>query len=217
MRVRFRCGALLLVVVGVGVSGCSVPWDASASTEVRAPSPSERGLEQLEPPSSASPTVQVAPEAPAVQPVPSAAALRPVVLTGDSVADVPVGAPEPALRLTELLGEPDVRHGADWYESCGSGFNSSVGWGDLTVSMDDGALLGWNVRGRDVPKNVELPFGLDVGDPLSSVVEATGAQPEYWDWFGRYVTERNGVHWWTDSDDPAAPVTGIAADFIWCD
>jgi hypothetical protein len=204
------------LLVATGLTGCALVGGDDATPGLSpgaTPAPTETGTQTDEPstPSSPTPTttdpeVQDGDEEPET---PGTAAPGSADLSGSGVADVPFGAADPLPRLTELFGPPDETLTAEDYGPCGSGDNTGAVWGDLTVELAGGALWGWNVTGTSVPADANLPEDVAVGDPLSQVLEVTSATPEYLEPYGVWITDAGDVTWWTDSDEPDAPVTMV--------
>ncbi|HQY32886.1 hypothetical protein [Actinotalea sp.] len=153
-------GALL-----VGALAACTP-DAPGPT----PSPSTSGSPtssagpDASPDASASPTPE-----PTTEPVT-------VLLSAHGVGDLPWDAPDALTALETLLGPPDSV--TDFPAECGLTDTQTVRWGPVTVGVQAGALLSWQVDGSaPLPTVLAMASGIGIGSPMSDVASLPGAQP----------------------------------------
>lgn len=211
-RATVRHGLAVLAATGLLV-GCTAGTPEAAPETTGAPSPSE-------PAATASSTagegggdvVEASPTA-----APTTGPASAVVLHAHGVGDVWKGTVDPEEQLVALLGEPDERLGMEDWTTCGSGFVSSLGWADLTVYMDDGVLSGWSVTGQDVPDGVALPYGIAVDDPVAKAQAVYRAETDDLVPLSIFLTYKDGLEWWHETDDPAAPITLVGSEAVVCD
>jgi hypothetical protein len=159
---------------------------------------------------------------------------RVVVNEEGGLIDVPFGTAEAATiaQLTALLGAPT----SDQTASCpyflpGDPNMRYVRWGSLiaaikTIDSGDGevGLVGWRYKldgagnpepGGPQPSHIELPFGLELGDPIQSAVDAGGGAiyvPSNYGWmlseFDYFAVEATGL-----IVNPAAPIDAVQQGF----
>lgn len=210
VRSLFACALFAVLLLGCGPDDRPTLVEPRVestveSAEVLADTPGDRAQQQVPDPAveaEAAPveTPEIPPDAglsdPPQDEAPPTLALVPltfVVAPNASVLGVPLGASaEDALvRLTEMLGEPDVDSG--WYEGCpldaGGDDERLVQWGDLNVYFDrlgDGDVLaawGYDLRkvagGFPEVELVLLPGGATLGDPINDVAFAAGLDVVY--------------------------------------
>ena len=159
---------------------------------------------------------------------------RLVVTAEGGVIDVAKGTSEAETMsdLTDLLGAPTLDlEGKCPYFVPGPNNMRYVRWGSLIVNIkliDSGngelGLVGWRYKldnagnaeaGGPLAEHVELPFGLELGDPIQDAVDAGGGAifvPSNYGWmvseFTDFTVEANG-----DSVNPAAPIDGVQQGF----
>jgi S-layer homology domain len=152
---------------------------------------------------------------------------RVVVTSSGDLIDVPLGTSETKTvsELTDLLGPPtgDETRGCPYF---GPDNTRYVSWGSLTavirvVDSGDGVLglVGWRYKldsggqpeaGGPKAEHIEMPFGLELGDPIGDAVDAGGGPltvtPYTWvevD-FNDFVVEASGI-----AADPNLPIDGV--------
>ncbi len=159
---------------------------------------------------------------------------RLVVSTIESVIDVEFGTSETdtVAELTALLGSPT----SDLPAKCpyflpGADNMRYVRWGSLIVAIktiDSGngdlGLVGWRYKldgagqpeaGGPLAEHVEMPFGLELGDPIQDAVDAGGGAifvPSNYGWmvseFDYFTVEATGL-----MVNPAASIDGVQQGF----
>ena len=152
---------------------------------------------------------------------------RVVVNAGGDLIDVAAGTgeSETVASLTSLLGTPthDETRGCPYFGPVNTRY---VSWGSLTaviriIDSGDGVLglVGWRYKldenglpepGGPLPSHIELPFGLELGDPIGDAAAAGGGsvtQTPY-SWIvvelDDFSVEATGL-----SVDPDAPIDGV--------
>lgn len=217
---KVRHGFAVLATTGLLV-GCAAGTPEAVPETTGAPLPTERAASPS-PVASPSPTAdagegvgEVVEASPTAAPTTGPAST--VVLHAHGVGDVWKGTVDPEEQLVALLGEPDERLGKEDWTTCGSGFVSSLAWADLTVFMDDGMLSGWSVTGPDVPDGVALPYGIAVDDPVGKAQAVYLAKTDDLVPLSIFLTHKNGLEWWHETDDPAAPITLVGSEAVICD
>jgi hypothetical protein len=152
---------------------------------------------------------------------------RVVVTAAGDLIDVPLGTSETetVAELTALFGSPtgDDTRGCPYFGPANTRY---VSWGSLTavirvIDSGDGVLglVGWRYKldsggqpeaGGPKAEHIELPFGLELGDPIGDAVAAGGGPisvtPYTWievD-FANFVVEATGI-----TADPNAPIDGV--------
>jgi len=191
-----------------GLSACTPDGPA----EPQAPSPSSTPT----PTGSSTPSPTPTPE-PTPTPTPDATT---VALSAAGVGDLAWDAPDATSGLTALLGPPQS---VDAFPvECGLQDTEVLRWGGVTVAVQAGALLAWQVDERGpVPQPVTVPDGLALGAPLSSVAAVPGAlQVVSVENYGVYQVQVTppgslaSVFYWFDSDAADSPVTTIIGRYL---
>jgi hypothetical protein len=154
--------------------------------------------------------------------------MRVVVTTERDLAGVALNTSESetVAELTAVFGPPTD----DYMDACPyivRPLNMRyVSWGSLTAVIrvrDTGSgdlgLVGWRYKldlagqplpGGPLPEHIELPFGLEIGDPIGDAATATGSSIEDtpFGWTavdgGHFAVEATGV-----TIDPNAPIDGV--------
>lgn len=196
-------GALLVAALaGCGSGGTSAGPPSTSAPSASTPSTSPAALP------APSPTRSVEPTTPA--PTPAV-----VELSGHGVGSVPDGTPGALPALEALLGPADSTDGS--LADCGAPGITFATWGKLWVSLDGGALFGWQLNGADRPAVVALPFAVDLGAPYSTVAALPGAgEPQYLENYQVYDVTADGVTWWFDDIQPDSPVVMIGHGILGC-
>jgi hypothetical protein len=136
-----------------------------------------------------------------------------VELSASGVGDVAWDAPDALPAIEELLGPADAVE--DFPAECGLADAETARWGPVTVGLQDGALLSWQVdETAAVPDGVSLPADVTPGDTLADVAALPGAVPpvhlENYQVFQTEVADPEAsasLFYWTDGDTPDSPVT----------
>ncbi len=141
--------------------------------------------------------------------------LSPVDLSAEGIGTVLIGTPDALPILETLLGPPDSTDGS--LADCGAPSITFAKWGSLWVSLEDGALFGWQLNGTQRPAAVALPYGIDIGAPYSEVAALPGAgNPEHLDNYQVYEVTIDGVTWWFGGIEADSPVTMIGHGILGC-
>lgn len=173
---------------------------------------------------SASPTASAGPGAspdPSASPTPEPTT-EPVtvLLSAHGVGDLPWDQPDALAALETLLGPPDSV--ADFPVECGLADTQTARWGPVTVGVQAGALLSWQVDGSaPLPTVLAMASGIGIGSPMSDVASLPGAQPAVLlDNYQVYQVEvmdpgaPASLFYWSEGDAADSPVTLVLGRFL---
>jgi hypothetical protein len=183
-------GALVVVLTRSGDDDGTPAAESSPTASI---SPSASPTPEPTPTSESTPTTE--PEEP-----------TPILLTGTGVGDIGLDTPDAQAALEALFG-PASRQEPGTTECGGPENMTYLWWGDLKVSLADGALYGWGVRGNTLPADVAVVHGVAIGAPFAEVAALPGAAPAYQEAFGRVVADVDGIGYWSSEGSDVAAVT----------
>ncbi|NTW42289.1 MAG: hypothetical protein HGA44_20845, partial [Cellulomonadaceae bacterium] len=173
----------------------SPPTTAAASTE---PPP-------VTPTATAEPTPTPEPETTAPQ----------VLLSGTAVGDVVEGTADALPLLEGAFGPADSTD--QGLGECGPPSITFAKWGDLWVSLDDGALFGWQLRGPAMPTVATLPQGVPFASTYAAIAALPGVgAPGYLDNYQVHTLTVDGVTWWFDTDAADSPTVMVGNKILGC-
>jgi hypothetical protein len=201
--------SLLLALAACSPGGTDDPvLTPTISQPEETPAASDEPTETSEP---APPTVTVTAE-PSEPPADAG-----VQLSGTGIGDVADGTPDSLPKLEALLGPADEVIESALAE-CGAPQIDSARWGSLWVSLDTGALFGWQVNSMEgLPDEVVMPDDLPLGTPMAEISALPGAgEVGFMDNYGVYTVDVDGVTWWFDDDSSTSLANLVGHNILGC-